>query len=107
MKNGSILFMNIRENRGITLVMLIVTIVVLLILSGITISAITGGESTIDKASQAKLSTEAKAEMEEIQKKINTSASKGIKYGNYSGSADAKTIQRELSNLVTDTSSIT
>ena len=91
--------MNIRENCGITLVMLVVTIVVLLILSGITISAITGGESTIDKASQAKLSTEAKAEMEEIQKKINTSSSKAIKYGNYSGSADAKTIQGELKIL--------
>ena len=99
--------MNIRENHGITLIMLIVTIIVLLILSGITISAITGGESTIDKASQAKLSTEAKSEMEEIQKKIDTSASKAIRYGNYSGSADAKTIQGELKNLVTDTSMIT
>ena len=99
--------MNIRENHGITLIMLIVTIIVLLILSGITISAITGGESTIDKASQAKLSTEAKAEMEEIQKKIDTASSKTIRYGNYSGSADAKTIQGELKNLVTDTSMIT
>ena len=45
--------------------------------------------------------------MEEIQKKIDTSASKAIRYGNYSGSADAKTIQGELKNLVTDTSMIT
>ena len=90
--------MNIRENHGITLIMLVVTIVVLLILSGITISAITGGESTIDKASQAKNENEIKAEMEELQEIINQSAAKGIRHGNYSGSADAITIRDALNN---------
>ena len=96
--------MNIRENRGITLVMLIVTIVVLLILSGITISAITGGESTMDKASEAKDETAIKSEMENLQKVINQSAAKGIKHGNYSGSADAITIRDALkkNNLIVE-----
>ena len=39
--------MYIRENRGITLIILIVTIITLLILAGVTISAIPGGESTL------------------------------------------------------------
>ena len=99
--------MNFKKNNGITLIVLIVTIIILLILSGVTISAITGGDGTINKAGEAKLSTEVKAEMEEIQKKIDTSASRAIRYGNFSGSADAKTIQGELKDLVTDTSMIT
>lgn len=96
--------MNIRENHGITLVMLIVTIVVLLILSGITISAITGGESTMDKASQAKNENEIKAEMEKLQEIINNSATKGIRHGNFSGSADATIIRSALkkNNLIVE-----
>ena len=41
--------LKLKENKGITLVALIVTIIVLLILSGITIANITGGDTTIDK----------------------------------------------------------
>ena len=43
----------INNENGITLIILIITIVVLLILSGITISMITGGDGVIDKASNA------------------------------------------------------
>ena len=86
----------LKNNKGITLVMLVVTIIVLLILAGISISAITGGDSSMDKAKKAKDETAIKAEMEELQKIINQSAAKGIRHGNYSGSADSQTIRDAL-----------
>ena len=50
---------NIRNKKGITLITLVMTIIVLLILSGITISAITGNnifEKTISAKEKAKIS---------------------------------------------------
>ena len=96
--------MNFKENRGITLVALVVTIIVLLTLSVVTISMITGGDGIINKASEAKLSTEIQTEMEELQKVIIQSATKGISHGNFSGSADAITIRDALkkNNLIVE-----
>ena len=45
----------ILKERGITLVALVVTVVVLLILSGITIAVLTGPNGIITKARQAKI----------------------------------------------------
>lgn len=100
-------FYSMKEPRGVTLIALIVTIIVLLILAGVTLANITGGNSTIDKASEAKLSTDVKTELEELQSRINNSATKGIRHGNFSGSVDASSIKAALNNLVTDTSVIT
>ncbi len=86
----------LKNNKGITLIILVVTIIVLLILAGISISAITGGDSSMDKAKKAKDETAIKAEMEELQKIINQSAAKGIRHGNFSGSADSQTIRDAL-----------
>lgn len=86
----------LKNNKGITLVMLVVTIIVLLILAGISISAITGGDSSMDKAKKAKDETAIKAEMEELQEIINQSAAKGIRHGDFSGSADSQTIRDAL-----------
>lgn len=86
----------LKNNKGITLIILVVTIIVLLILAGISISAITGGNNSMDKAKKAKDETAIKAEMEELQKIINQSAAKGIRHGNFSGSADSQTIRDAL-----------
>lgn len=86
----------LKNNKGITLIILVITIIVLLILAGISISAITGGDSSMDKAKKAKDETAIKAEMEELQEIINQSAAKGIRHGNYSGSADSQTIRDAL-----------
>lgn len=48
---------NLKSNKGITLIALIITIIVLLILAGVTIAAINGNESAMDKAKQAKNET--------------------------------------------------
>lgn len=47
-----------KEVRGITLIALIITIIVLLILAGVTIAAISGNESVLNKAQEAKNKTD-------------------------------------------------
>ena len=53
------------NNKGITLVALVVTIIVLLILAGVTISAIFGNQSIIEKSAEAKQTSE-RAEAKEL-----------------------------------------
>ena len=53
------------NNKGITLIALIITIIVLLILSGVTIATILNGDSTIDKAKQASKNTNIHAAKEQ------------------------------------------
>ena len=43
-----------RENKGITLIAIVITIIVLLILAGVTISTLTGDNGILGKASMAK-----------------------------------------------------
>mgnify|MGYP005805587039 FL=1 len=60
-----------KQENGVTILVLVMTIIVLLILAGVTISAITGDDGTIINASKAKFTTEIrdieeKIELEEI-----------------------------------------
>ena len=55
-----------KQERGITLIALITTIIVLLILAGITIGAITGSNGIIGQAQNAKEETEISQEKEII-----------------------------------------
>jgi len=89
-------FYAMSEPRGVTLIALIVTIIVLLILAGVTIANITGVDSTIDKAEQAKDENAIQAELEEIQSAIANASTKGIRHGNFSGSADVSSIRATL-----------
>ena len=56
-----------KKNNGITLIVLAVTIIVLLILSGVSISAISGENGILTKARLAKQMSEASSEKEAIQ----------------------------------------
>ncbi len=49
--------MNHKRNQGITLIALVITIIVLLILAGISIAALSGDNSVINKAAQARQNT--------------------------------------------------
>lgn len=57
----------IKENRGITLIALVVTIVVLLILAGVSISMLIGNNGIITNAKLAKVSTEFASYKEEVE----------------------------------------
>lgn len=48
---------NIRQNRAITLIALVITIIVLLILVGVTIATLTGDNGLLTRASQAQIKT--------------------------------------------------
>lgn len=56
---------NFKNNKGITLIALIITIIILLILSGITIGVILGNENTIDKAKKTSDNTNIQAAKEQ------------------------------------------
>ena len=59
--------METKENKGVTLIALAVTIIVMLILAGVTISALAGNSGITTKAKQAKMLSEAKTEEEAIR----------------------------------------
>ena len=56
-----------RENKGITLIALVITIIILLILAGVTLATLTGDNGIITKAREAELSTELSAYKEELE----------------------------------------
>ncbi len=58
---------NVREGNGITLIALVITVIVLLILSGVTIVALSGDNGILQRAVEAEEQTE-KAEKEEKEK---------------------------------------
>ena len=57
----------VKFNRGITLVALVITIIVLLILAGVTIGSISGDNGILNNASLAKVSTEFAGYKEEVE----------------------------------------
>lgn len=59
--------MNLKQKNGITLIALVITIIVLLILAGITIATLTGQNGILTKANDAKNETESKSLKEEIE----------------------------------------
>lgn len=62
-----------KNQKGITLVALVITIIVLLILAGVTISLVLGNNGLIDRAKQAKTETTnaTNKEYEEMQNALN------------------------------------
>ena len=70
-----------KTQKGITLLALVITIVVLLILAGITINAITGDNGIIGNAGRAKEEAEI-ANEKEILEKATVQAMGNNKYGN-------------------------
>ena len=59
--------MRIKENKGVTLIALAVTIIVMLILAGVTISTLTGNSGITTKAQNAKKMSKVSSEKEAIQ----------------------------------------
>lgn len=81
----------IEGQKGITLLVLVITIIVLLILAGITIRAITGDNGIIQNAGQAKEETEI-ANEREIVEKATVQAMGNHQYGNI----EEKELQEQL-----------
>lgn len=62
--------MKTRNSKGITLIALVITIIVLLILAGISIAMLTGDNGLLTKASKAKTDTEKATAREKVQVEV-------------------------------------
>ena len=81
-----------KNNKGITLIALVVTIIVMIILASITITAITGEKSTINQTTE----TSENAQRESIIEKIEADLlQEKMKTGNMPTKDDLKTIIQE------------
>ena len=85
--------MQIKQAKGITLIALVITIIVLLILAGVTISMLTGENGILKQATSAKNTTD-KSEFEE-QVKLAVMASKV----NDKGAIDLTTLEAEIGKI--------
>ena len=81
-----------KEMRGITLISLVVSIIILLILSGITISALSGENGVLNKTAEAKQKSQELQEIEKIKLAIS-----GIAIGNMEyEQLDENSLQNEI-----------
>ena len=60
----------VKTNKGITLIALVITIIVLLILAGVTIAMLTGNNGILTKATEAKQKTTEAAAKEKVQAEV-------------------------------------
>ena len=67
-----------KKNNGITLIALVITIIVLLILAGVSIATLTGNNGLITKANEAKSANDAGAEKEQIELAYNAARIKAL-----------------------------
>ena len=90
---------NLKKERGITLIALVITIIVLLILAGVTIASITGENGILSKATQASQKTTQEKEREEIKMAVTSNNMKYIT-GDEGESEDyIENFQKELDNI--------
>ena len=85
------------ENKGITLIALVITIIVLLILAGVSIAMLTGENGVLTKATEAKDQTEIAQEKEEIS--MSYAAAKANKVDKVSEAVTADELNAELDKL--------
>ena len=77
--------LNLKETRGITLLALVITVIILLILAGITIGKLTGKKGLVRKATDAEIKTELSQLKDCIDKYKAKGEGERIKRGDYSG----------------------
>ena len=83
---------NYKKQKGITLIALVVTIIVLLILAGISITMLTGENGILKRASEAKVQTETAQTIEKIQLSALSALTDGL------GKIKESTLEQELTN---------
>ena len=93
--------LKIQTQKGITLLVLVVTIIVLLILAGITIGALTGENGIIKNARESKEQTEI-ANEKEILEKATVEAMGKNKYGNIEESELQSALNKETGDGKTE-----
>ena len=96
-----------RENKGITLIALVVTIIILLILAGVTLNLVAGSDGILNKATKAVTINEIATNQEEIELAV---LEKRIEYyNNYEENKDKDLVsylKEELNNYKTPSGAI-
>ena len=96
-RKKKICYSKVKNNKGITLIALVITIIVLLILAGVTINTLTGENGIITNAQKASLSNKYSGYNEEVQSQIDDDIyCAGEKMKKYITSMDEK----DLKNFV-------
>ena len=95
----------IQSQRGVTLLVLVVTIIILLILTGITIGAVTGDNGIIQNGGKAKEEAEI-ANEKEIVEKATVQAMGNNKYGNIEESELQEQLDRETKTGETEVADV-
>ena len=85
------------NNKGITLIALVITIIVLLILAGVVIATLTGDNGILQKATTAKQNNEKATELELIKLAVSAAQTKG------EGTITTENLNNELSANLDDT----
>lgn len=88
-----------KEEKGITLIALVITIIVLLILAGVTIATLTGENGILTQAGNAKEITDEKGALEAVQLEV---AGSFDNEGNYQSSLAKTNLENNLKATVTD-----
>ena len=88
-----------KANNGITLIALVITIIVLLILAGVTIATLTGENGILTKANEGKEQTEISSEKEIISLGVSAVKGKKISKGDNTNIKDFE-LQEELDTSV-------
>ena len=79
-----------KNTRGITLIALVITIIVLLILAGVTIAALSGDNGILKRAAESKTKTEKEDALEQLKLSIMTATTEGL------GVPDKTVLRNEL-----------
>ena len=85
---------NTKKEKGITLIALIVTIIVLLILAGITIASLTGDDGILTKSTEARDTTDE----ETINEQVNLAVLGALTMGQ--GKMDSSNLRKSLDNKI-------
>lgn len=83
----------IRDRKGITLIALVITIIVLLLLAGISISMLSGQDGILNKASSAKKLNKEQSIIEQIKLSVQSAMLEG------EGSVDFQTLKQEMNTI--------
>lgn len=83
----------LKENKGITLIALVVTIIVLLILAGVSISMLTGQNGILNRSASAKEKMQEEGLKEEISLAVQSAMTKGL------GVLTKENLETELGNI--------
>ena len=87
-----------RKQRGITLIALVITIIVLLILAGISIQSIMGDNGLLTKASNAKQQTAIAQEVEQINLQYSDCQTDVALYGSIGAEVTASQLENEMND---------